>query len=256
MGSYRLLTVDGNPKVVKGEKHGWLTGILHLAPSVVSLDHGGFNTCAWSDGCEAACLNLAGRGGIPAGQKREDRLLNSIQAARVRKTVEFLMDRDGFMVKLIVDIERLQDEAWTRGLNPAVRLNGTSDLLWDRIKYKDLSLMGRFEGLQFYDYTKRPVNLCEERPKNYHLTVSRGASWSTVHTAHVIEAGFNVAVVFTTRKGEALPKRYAGRRVIDGDLTDLRFKDPKGVVVGLRAKGPAKRETGTFVVDGGKVVPL
>ena len=32
-------------------------------------------------------------------------------------------------------------------------------------------------------------------------------------------------------------------RVIDGDKHDLRFKDPKGVIVGLVAKGLGKKVT-------------
>ena len=56
-------------------------------------------------------------------------------------------------------------------------------------------------------------------------------------------AGMNVAVVF-----ESVPETYIGKTVVDGDDTDLRFLDPKGVVIGLKAKGRARKDTSGFVV--------
>jgi hypothetical protein len=53
----------------------------------------------------------------------------------------------------------------------------------------------------------------------------------------------NVAVVF-----DRLPETFLGRKVIDGTLTDLRFLDEQGVVVGLEAKGKAKTDQSGFVV--------
>ena len=48
----------------------------------------------------------------------------------------------------------------------------------------------------------------------------------------------SVAIVFRSQ----LPEKLWGYDVIDGDKNDLRFLDPPGVVVGLRAKGFAKRD--------------
>jgi hypothetical protein len=44
-----------------------------------------------------------------------------------------------------------------------------------------------------------------------------------------------------------MPETYMGRPVFNGDESDLRFLDPKGVVVGLYAKGKAKKDTSGFV---------
>jgi len=44
-----------------------------------------------------------------------------------------------------------------------------------------------------------------------------------------------------------MPNTYAGAPVVDGDASDLRFLDPDGVVVGLKAKGDAKKDTSGFV---------
>ena len=54
--------------------------------------------------------------------------------------------------------------------------------------------------------------------------------------------------MFSTHRGDALPGTWHGFPVIDGDLHDCRFLDPKGVVVGLRAKGGGKGSQSPFVV--------
>ena len=46
-----------------------------------------------------------------------------------------------------------------------------------------------------------------------------------------------------------LPKKWLGRKVINGDKHDLRHLDPKKVVVGLIAKGKAKKDFNGFVQD-------
>jgi hypothetical protein len=61
----------------------------------------------------------------------------------------------------------------------------------------------------------------------------------------VLEGGGNVAAVFSCQ----LPDSWHGYTVINGDLSDLRFLDRRGCVVGLKAKGAAKRDTSGFVVQ-------
>ena len=56
--------------------------------------------------------------------------------------------------------------------------------------------------------------------------------------------------MFDTKKGEPLPTSWKGFPVYDGDDTDVRFLDPKGgYVIGLRAKGKAKKDKTGFVVQ-------
>jgi hypothetical protein len=106
--------------------------------------------------------------------------------------------------------------------------------------------------VQFYDYTKvpKPWERTRHAP-NYALTFSRSES-NEVACADALRNGVNVAVVFSTRKGQPLPATWQGVKVVDGDIDDLRFLDEKGgVVVGLRAKGKARRPEvqGGFVVQ-------
>ncbi len=228
-GAFKLLCVSGDPKTVKGEKHGYLTGLSYLAPHKLS---GLGNTCPWaSPGCACGCLNTAGRGIMPL-----------LQQARIRKTRWFFKDREGYLKQLDDDIDMLELVAKQKQMTPVVRLNATSDLPWEKF-----GVMARHPSLQFYDYTKNPNRMRQfingDMPKNYHLTFSRSES-NEEECMGVLDCGGNVAVVFC---GD-LPATWKGYPVIRGDDNDLRFLDGEGVVVGLTAKGRAKRDTTGFVV--------
>ena len=218
----KLLTL-GNTKTVKGEAMGYQTYIMHLAPSTLS----GYNTCPMaSEGCASACLNTAGRGRFTA-----------IQEARIRKTKWFFENREDFMYTLVKDIKAAIRKASREGFIPVFRLNGTSDIRWETVSVLDYrNIMEMFPNVQFYDYTKLPNR--RDIPSNYHLTFSRSES-----NEHLIPQGMNVAVVF-----DSLPDVWMGRKVIDGTETDLRFLDEQNVVVGLLAKGKAKKDTSGFTI--------
>lgn len=233
----KLLTPgQSNPKTAKSDALGeYLTAILHLAPAALS----GFNVCKFaSKGCTAGCLNTAGKFGP----------MPRTQAARVRKTRLLFTDPDTFWRQLTADINSHVARAERLGLMPAIRLNGTSDLPWERMRHPATgrTLFEMFPGVQFYDYTKWPIHLRRDLPDNYALTFSLSESNKTdalVSLAH----GRNVAVVFATARTKPLPEYWNGYPVIDGDKHDLRFLDPTTVVVGLRAKGRARQDKSGFV---------
>ena len=233
----KLLTV-GNPKLAKGETKGYLSFVLHLAPATLS----GKEVCPKrTEGCTASCLNTAGRGGM----FKRGETTNMIQKARIRKTKYFFEDRDAFMQDLAQDILKGIRQAKKLGLTPVFRLNGTSDLSWEKYKIGDetgMNIFDTFPHVQFYDYTKvygRKVS----HINNYHLTFSK-ADGNEMDARIAAQQGMNVAVVFR----KELPETYFGRKVINGDETDLRFLDEKGVIVGLKAKGKAKNDQTGFVV--------
>ena len=234
--TFKLLST-GNPKTLKGEKQGYMTYILHLSPSDVS---GAGNTCPKATaGCKSACLNTAGRGGM----FKRGETTNMIQKARIRKTVAFFFDRDQFMLDLHSDIARAINYARKQGLTPVFRLNGTSDLSWEKYEVPgtERNIFQCFPTVQFYDYTK-VLGRKVASIKNYHLTFSK-ADGNDPDVAKALAQGLNVTVVFNKT-----PAEYKGRTVFDGDESDLRFLDPSNVVVGLKAKGKAKKDTTGFVV--------
>lgn len=227
----KLLGVGTDAKTSKGAPRGYLTGIMYLAPSTES----GYQTCPMaSKGCAMACLFTAGRGAF-----------DNVRQARISKTLYWFEDRENFKLDLLADVARLVRKAARDGMIPAVRLNGTSDIVWERVFPE---LFETFPEVQFYDYTKRPGRTT---PSNYHLTFSRSEE-NDAQLISELEAGHNVAMVFDVAKGAPLPEFVTidGRRfeVIDGDDHDVRFLDPVGVVVGLRGKGAAKSDASGFVL--------
>lgn len=213
-----------NTKTMKGEKYGYLTYILHLAPSTLS----GYNTCPKASvSCAAVCLNTAGMG-----------IFSNVQSARIRKTKEYFENKVEFETQLDKDIQAAKRQAAKVGKKLAIRINGTSDLPALAMKMAKLN-----SDVQFYDYTKVAKSLERNDLPNYHLTFSRSEN-NSIEVMSVLEKGFSAAVVFA---GE-LPKTYLGYEVISGEESDLRFLDKKNVVVGLVAKGKAKKETSGFVV--------
>jgi hypothetical protein len=228
----RLIGIDNNPKTIKGqgEEYKIMTGILYLAPEKLS---GVMNACPFaSKGCAAACLNTAGRG-----------VYTKTQLSRINKTRWLKADKPAFISRLIKDITWVVNRANKLGFTPAIRLNGTSDL-----PFENMGIMQKFPNVQFYDYTKSEPRMLKwlegKMPSNYHLTFSR--SEDNGETAlRLAKMGANVAVVFNTAK---LPKTYKGIKVINGDKHDIRFLDKPRVIVGLKAKGKAKRDTTGFVV--------
>lgn len=233
------LLSTGNPKVLKGMAQGYNTYILHLAPANVS----GYETCAKrTAGCTAACLNTAGRGGM----FKRGESTNVIQEARKRKTRMFFENRGAFMLQLCLDIKKAIKQSAKLGLIPVFRLNGTSDLAWEKYEVQDgKNIFQMFPDVQFYDYTKILGRKVKNIP-NYNLTFS-AADGNDADVYRAIAEGMNVATVFGIKKTEPMPETYNGRPVFNGDDSDLRFLDPRGVIVGLYAKGKAKKDTSGFV---------
>ena len=227
---------QGNAKTLKGEKVGFRTFGLHLSPANKS----GFNVCQWSSaGCRAACLDTAGRG-----------CMSNVQNSRIAKTQRFFKDNFGFMSDLRIEIGKAIKSAARKSLTPCFRLNLTSDVPWENVKKgSKTSVIEEFPEVNFYDYTKGFTRMMAwldgKMPDNYHLTFSRSEETSDERMKNILSLGGNVAVVF---RG-SLPKTYLGFPVVDGDENDLRFKDGKGVVVGLVEKGLAKKDETGFVVE-------
>ncbi len=233
-----LLTFN-NSKTNKSVKLGYQTSILHLSPSTMA---GVGNMCPKaSAGCIAGCLNTAGHGGMFVNI--DD---SRVQNARKRRTIQFVQDRELFMLELYVEINKAVRMAAAKGLVPVFRLNGTSDCVYEKIPVLGYNnIFEAFPGVQFYDYTKiyRRLYTCRNIV-NYHLTFSK-SEINEVEVEQCIANGYNVAVVF-----DKVPSEYKGCKVINGDEHDLRFLDERGVVVGLKAKGRARKDVSGFVVRG------
>jgi hypothetical protein len=198
---------------LKVDKSSLPTWSLSLAPAT----SGGHNVCGNSSpDCRRGCVAHNGNG-------RYD----SVTAARALR-VQFLYDHPSEFLALVgAELDR----AVERFGRIACRLNTFSDL-----PYEVLApwLVGERPAVEFYDYTKLWAR--RSRP-NYHLTYSASELTADAAIVERVGSGANVAVVFDVRRGRPLPTTLLGCRVVDGDASDARYRDPSGVVVGLRAKG-------------------
>jgi hypothetical protein len=217
--SKNLLTFN-NAKTIKSLKYGMHTYIMYLAPFTQNAT--GKNVCSHaSEGCVEACLFGSGFGGM----------YNTVEVGRINKTNYFLAERQNFLNQLVDEITRLSKKHAKKKESLCIRLNGTSDLAWEKFKVKDgKSLMELFPDVQFYDYTKNYLRFDRVLPTNYHLTFSRSEK-NDENVEDLLSKGHNVAVVF-----DELPETYKGYKVINGDESDLRFTDEKNVIVGLKYK--------------------
>jgi hypothetical protein len=229
---YRSILGESSTKTIKGESIGYLTGIVYLTPDETLCPH------AKLAGCFDPCLKSAGRGAF-----------NSVQKARAAKTQFLYENQRAFMLSLCADVWSIQRKAQRLGFKPLVRPNGTSDLCFENIKViDDKTIFQLFPDVQFYDYTKHPArNLAGKTCGNYDLTYSFSSITPKVISIKGLTNPHNsrTAVVFS--KKSEIPASFRGWDVIDGDNTDVRYLEPKGVVVALYAKGAAKRDTGGFV---------
>ena len=251
-----LLNIDANAKTVKVQKLGFITAILYLAPYLSS----GRNVCPMADiaKCHEGCLNTAGRGGIAkAGAliATDGGMLpdNTIQRARLKRTAMYWDDRTNFIHTLAREIAAFIKKAERLNLTPVIRLNGTSDIQWERgheVLWNDWvhdSIFEAFPDVQFYDYTKLPARFARELPANYHLTLSNSeASPAYARKVQAAHRKHNASVVSVGSKEMYTAMVAAGG--VDGDANDLRFLDPAGSMVWLKAKGKARKDTSGFVI--------
>lgn len=227
---YKLLSVNADVKTIKSNKAGFLTGILYLAP----YDLSGVNLCPFAKvaECHVACLNTAGRGNF-----------SNVKSARLRKAKLFNENKPEFFAQLIDDINKLKRQAKKKNLQAVVRLNGTSDIEWEKIKVAgEYTIFNLFPDLQFYDYTKNPNR--KNLPANYDLTFSYSGVDSFIKfNRQALANNMRVATVF-----KIIPSEFLGRQVINGDDHDARFIEDKNLVIGLKAKGKARHDKTGFVV--------
>jgi hypothetical protein len=216
---------------------------------LASANTSGYNVCSHSTPeCRLGCLVTSGHAGmeITAGGTR-------IKNSRIKKTRLFYEEPEYFINWMIAEIKMYQRKAIKDGFYFSVRLNATSDIDWQNVQISGQTIFEMFPEIQFYDYTKNH-NKFNNKPSNYHLTYSyTGRNWHLCEA--LLKRGENIAVVFKAKNETELPKYLMGYPVINGDLTDYRIADAKGIVVGLKFKHIANREAekkilnSCFVID-------
>ena len=234
-----LLSVSSDAKTVKGEKIGYLTGILYGSPANTCSPYWTMCALAKTAQCDEDCLVSAGRGRF-----------ENVHRARIRKTLYFKQYQQDFMLLLVKNINSLIRKANKLDLTPVARLCGTWDVQWEKVFFEyrgeTVTILDVFPDLQFYDYSKVPAR---KVPANYHLTFSYSGApkfQKVIKKQLDKNPKTNVAVVFQGTQ----PKMFFGRKLINGDDSDVRFLDAHFSIVALTAKGTAKTSNSPFIVKG------
>lgn len=230
--------INISSKLIKNKKvDHTLTYCIYLAPASQS----GYNVCSHAtDECKIGCLASTGRAGMElvAG-------IDRIKNARIKKTKLLIENQDFFMGWVIAEINSKKEKAEREGYKFSIRMNGTSDVDWTKVMYEGKNIFEIFSDCDFYDYTKNPGKFFN-KPKNYHLTFSyTGKNWNVCEL--LLKKNENVAVIFDIPKSGKLPETFNGYNVIDGDVSDSRNYDAKGVVVGLRWKNIGDKEANSKI---------
>lgn len=225
-----------NAKTKKGEDLGYTTYILYMSPA--KQNSKGKNLCPKATaGCLSSCLFTAGRGKF-----------SNVALARLHKTEFFLSERPLFMDMVVAEIKAAIKKHGADKI--CIRLNGTTDIPFENIPVGEYpNVMTMFPNVQFYDYTKVFSRLTKKLPANYHVTFSRAETLENqLEAEQALKMGYNVAAVFNVKDETELPKTYTGFKVINGDMHDLTFLHKKNTIIGLKAKGDAKKDTTGFVI--------
>lgn len=236
IGISYLGSVNLTAKHVKAFNYNELTYSLYLAPADVS----GYEVCPKrSQECTIACLN-------ESGYNRIDTKQNKINKSRIIKTKLFFENRNVFMNLLCNEIKSTKKKADKINHDFSIRLNNTSDVSPERFRIDDKNILQIFPEYKFYDYTKvfSRIDLLEKY-SNYDLTFSYdGFNWEDCLKA--LERNVRVAMVFLDK----IPSKYKGIEVLNGDEYDMRYRDPKNVIIGLKFK-KVRNKTGfsNFVVS-------
>ena len=255
LGTTTLLTYSSSKVIHSNESGlGYLTAMMYLAPNSIS----GFNVCQFaSPGCTLACLYTSGHGQFEKTKK-----------ARIKRTNVFFLNREQFIKQLIKEILAHIRKARRMGLIPAVRLNATSDIPWERVQIKydgqvyskldDINspstyqnLMELFPDVIFYDYTAFPWDKRNNLPGNYSLTFSRKETTTEQEMLDNLNNGRNVAVVMSDLNGKPLaqlPETYLDYPLVAGDITDQRILDTTPCVISLYPKKDAIKDDSGFVI--------
>ena len=163
-----------------------------------------------------------------------------VREGRQKKTDLWLNNPDLFLELFANQLKNFQKLCDKQNVQAVHRPNTISDIDWEKHVIPQL-----FPRMFFYDYTKRPFRLTRV-PKNYRLMFSfSGVPGYQNQVKAALKTDAPISAVFNG----PFPKEFLGREVIDGDRSDLiSLYKGKKKIIGLKAKGDAKKDTTGFVI--------
>ena len=233
----------------------WVSENPHMIHLLDLLEMDNSNVCPFSGKCVVPCLRTSGRLKFTESQI-------AMLKRRLLFAYSMKYNPEIYFNLLCEYIEKELRKAQKLGLQLAVRLNGTSDIRWERLNMKTgkqdapisgTSIIRKFPNVQFYDYTKFPnfLRISWMPWENYHLTYSYNEETTPFEVESNFKLGRNIAIVFRSEMPKQIMFNGNLIEVIDGDQHDLRLPsiDGQSKFVGLTAKGKAKSDFSGFVND-------
>jgi len=186
----------------------------------LNLSAGSNHLCVNTGNCEDICVTNESFRGADV-DNRFSRLVKS----------QFLLQHpQHFGAILLAETESVLRKHPTAMARP----NCNSDVAWESV------FPWLCDVIPLYDYTKR-LNRVGWLHKQYRTTYSATNSTREATVRRLIDRGDTVTCVFAVKKHQ-LPDQHLDTIVIDGDVSDDRFNDPAGVIVGLSAKGKVRNK--------------
>ena len=233
----------------------WVRENPHMIHLLDLLEMDNSNVCPFSGKCVVPCLRTSGR------LKFTDSQIAMLKR-RLLFAYSMKYNPEIYFNLLCQYIEKELRKAQRLHLKLAVRLNGTSDIRWERLNMKTgkqdapisgTSIIRKFPNVQFYDYTKFPnfLRISWMPWENYNLTYSFNEKTTPLEIESNFNAGRNIAIVFRSEMPNKIMFNDDMVEVIDGDKHDLRLPSIDGTskFIGLTAKGKAKNDFSGFVND-------
>lgn len=169
--------------------------------------------------CAKPCLVSSGRGGF-----------DNVKNGRQAKTDFYLRDRKGFIAQLKKELANFEKLCFKNGVVPYIRLNVISDIQWEL--ETNGAIPQSFPNINFFDYTKVAKRL-DRTPSNYQLMFSySNAPQYQESVKKALKTNVPISVVFF---GD-MPSTFMGKRVVNGDNSDIENLKHKGCIIGLKYK--------------------
>ena len=219
-----LTQPEGNPKSHKAARVGYSQAILMMHSDRLEVDMSLLPTekrfetvvtCPHAthgpDGCVENCIMYTGRG-------QGDPSTNPVIAGRAKRVRWLSTDPWTFMAQLVREMNTHVARSKRMDLTPAFRLNGTSDLRWERIAPWLIGELYDPSEVVFLDYTKWPTRARSPRPDNYFIARSVQASHDSVDDVKAMLRHGHVSMICDDP--ELLIEKYP-RVYVDGDASDF-----------------------------------
>ena len=201
-------------------------------------------------GCRAACLIVTSGRYAMARNSGARWFDNGTTRAQVVRSLMYAAAPSAALRLEIDAMAAVHRKARRLGIESRWRVNIADDLVREANPHY-ASAVETMDGA--YCYTKHPMRdgfHPEHGGPVVRVCLSASERWTVEDIRDAVAAGHTVAVPMAVGRHDDLPTVWHGMTVVDGDASDDRWSDPRGVVVGLRVKFTTRAQAAAAVKSG------